>query len=157
MRPILILRIGEEKQKEYDFPLLVRLRTESGTYLIGGEEEWVNVSKATLSHHVSLLGASSYETFVLELTWQFDGGRNELDTMYGNLSDGRGVSLTLGINTYAEEHIEPSAQGGVRIDAEERVEYGGTIRWIWMIMLCINAAILIFYVAWLLNKRLRNW
>lgn len=151
------LKIGGEKQKDYDFPLLVRLKTQSGDYLIGDEDEWVNVSKATLSQHVSLLGAFSYETFTLELLWRFEGGNDELDTMYGDLSAERGVTLTMGINTYAEEHVEPEAKGGIPIEVDGTQEYGGTIRWLWMIMLFINAAILIFYIAWLMNKRLQKW
>ena len=77
--------------------------------------------------------------------------------MYGDLSAERGVTLTMGINTYAEEHIEPEAQGGIPVEVDGKQEYGGTIRWLWMIMLFINAAILIFYVAWLMNKRLQKW
>ncbi len=151
------LKIGGEKQKNYEFPLEVRLKTQSGDYLIGDEDEWVNVSKAILSQHVSLLGAFSYETFTLELQWRFEGGNDELDTMYGDTSSEKGVTLTMGINTYAEEHVEPEAKGGIPIEVEGTKEYGGTIRWLWMIMLFINAAILIFYIAWLMNKRLQKW
>ena len=111
------LKIGGEKQKNYDFPLEVRLKTQSGEYLIGDEDEWVNVSHAILSQHVSLLGAYSYETFTLELMWRFEGGNDELDTMYGDTSSEKGVTLTMGINTYAEEHVEPEAKGGISITA----------------------------------------
>lgn len=151
------LKIGGEKQKNYDFPLEVRLKTQSGEYLIGDEDEWVNVSHAILSQHVSLLGAYSYETFTLELMWRFEGGNDELDTMYGDTSSEKGVTLTMGINTYAEEHVEPEAKGGIPIEVEGKKEYGGTIRWLWMIMLFINAAVLVFYIAWLMNKRLQKW
>ncbi len=151
------LKIGGEKQKDYDFPLLVRLTTESGDYIIGGEDEWVNVSDAILSSHVSLLGANSYETFTLELLWRFEGGNDELDTLYGDLAAQKGVTLTLDIHTYAEEHVEPEAQGGIRMAVEGTPEYGGTIRWLWLTMLFVNTGVLIFYVAWLMNKRLKKW
>ena len=106
-----------------------------------------------------MLGASSYETFTLELKWLFEGGNDELDTMYGDQSVEKGVSLRLGINTYAEQHIDPAAQGGtaINMDEEGNIEYGGEVRWLWLILLFLNAGILIFYVSWLLNKRLREW
>ena len=151
------LRIGKEKQTDYYFPLLVKLTTKTGEYLIGNEDEWINVDDATLNNHISELGAESYETFDLQLKWQFDGGNDELDTMYGDTSVEKGVSLTLKINTYAEEHIDPTAQGGIRIDPNKSIEYGGTIRWLWMILLFINIAVLIFYISWLMNKRLEKW
>ena len=151
------LRIGKEKQIDYYFPLQVRLLTERGNYLIGDEDEWVNVDDATLSNHVSVLGADSYETFELQLMWQFEGGNDELDTMYGDESVEKGVELTLGINTYAEEHLDPTAQGGTRINVEKNIEYGGTFRWLWLILLMLNIAIIIFYVSWLMNKRAEKW
>lgn len=151
------LRIGKEKQTDYYFPLQVRLLTERGNYLIGNEDEWVNVDDATLSNHVSVLGADSYETFELQLLWKFEGGNDELDTMYGDESVEKGVELTLGINTYAEEHLDPTAQGGTRINVEKNIEYGGTFRWLWLILLMLNIAIIIFYVSWLMNKRAEKW
>lgn len=151
------LKIGDEKQEEFYFPLQVRLVTDTGKYLIGSENEWVNVDEAQIINHISVLGAESYETFELQLLWLFEGGDDELDTMYGNTSSEKGVSLTLGINTYAEEHIDPTISGGIRIDAEKSIEYGGTIRWIWLILLFVNIAVLIFYISWLLNKRIEKW
>lgn len=151
--------IGTTLQTGYNFPMVVRLKTESSGYLIGSETEWVNVDQAKLTKHISVLGASSYEEFTLELLWQFEGGNDELDTYLGNMSAGQGSRLTLGINTYAEEHINPSAQGGIQVLNEdgENIEHGGTIRTFWLILLFCCVAILIFFIAWLLNKRLRQW
>ena len=150
------LKIGDKIQNEVVFPLKARLSTENGYYLIGDETEWVNVADATLSKHVSVLGARSYETFVLELLWEFDGGNDALDTMYGDLSVEKGVTLTLGINTYAEEHIDSAATGGTRVDINEKGEHGGALRLLWIILLILIAAILIFYVSWLLGMRLKK-
>jgi hypothetical protein len=151
------LTVGDETLKQYTFPLKVKLYTQNGAYLIGSKTEYEYVQDATVSAHVSQLGANSYETFVLQLLWEFDGGNDELDTLFGDKAVESGVSLKLGINTYAEEHIDPTAQGGTKIEVEGTEEYGGTIRWLWMILLFINAGILLFYVSWLLNKRLRKW
>lgn len=150
------LKIGGETQSDYVFPLKARLSTENGYYLIGDETEWVNVADATLSKHVRVLGSRSYETFVLELLWEFDGGNDALDTMYGDTSAEKGVSLTLGINTYAEEHIDSAATGGTRVDINEKGEYGGALRLLWIILLILIIAILIFYLSWLLGMRLKE-
>lgn len=152
-----ILKIGGAKQTEYYFPLDVRLVSQSGQYLIGDENEWVSVQNATLSQHIGQLGSSSYETFTLELRWLFSGSDDELDTMYGNMSEDEGISLTLRINTYAEEHLDPTATGGIRVDVDGSQENGGTIRWLWFILLMVNATVLIFYIAWLLHKRETKW
>lgn len=150
-------RIGGATQAEYDFPLKVRLYTQDDYFLIGDEDSWVDVNKAVVSAHVSQLGASSFETFIVELMWEFEGGNDELDTLYGDTAVDMGVSLTLGINTYAEEHIDPTAKGGTPIDGAESQEMGGTVRVLWLVLLLIFAAILVFYVAWLMHKRLRKW
>ena len=163
-----MLANGVEATDIKDFPLLVRLTTDEdgGRYLIGSDTEWVSVSKAEIDSYVSQLGASSYENFTLEIKWEYEGGNDEYDTLLGNLSaegmeNGKGgLLITMGINTTAEEHIDPEAQGGTRITENGQpadVEYGGTIRWIWLILLFLNIAMIIFYVSWLLNKRINKW
>ncbi len=151
------LKIGAEVQENYSFPLKVRLKNESGEILVGTENGYENVQDAMLNGYVSVLGANSYETFTLELVWDFEGGNDELDTLYGDLACEKGVYLTLGINTYAEEHFDPTAQGGNQIEVEGNIEYGGTFRWLWLIMLMLNVGILIFYISWLMNKRMQKW
>lgn len=151
------LKIGGIDQQEYTFPLAVRLLTESGDYLIGSSDEWINVNDAKISKHVSVLGANSYENFTLQLQWKFDSGNDELDTMLGDQSVEEGVALTLGINTYAEEHLDPTAKGGISISGQSSQEYGGTIRWLWLVLLFINTSVLIFYIGWLLNKKIKRW
>ncbi|MBQ9151032.1 MAG: hypothetical protein IJX72_02185 [Clostridia bacterium] len=151
------LKIGTEVQETYDFPMEVRLVNEQGEYLIGSETEWVNVKDAILARHVNVLGASSYETFHMDLRWRYESGNDLLDTYWGDLSAKEDVTLTLGINTYAEEHFDSEAKGGTELNVEGTQEYGGTIRWMWLILLMTNAGILIFYVSWLMNKRRQDW
>lgn len=152
-----ILKIGGEVVSDYEFPLTVRLVNQNGEYVIGSETEWVQVAKASLPRHPGLLGANSYETFELQLYWQFEGGNDELDTLYGDMSAEKGVTLTLRINTYAEEALDPTLQGGTKVEVEGTEEYGGTIRWLWLVMLLINASIIVFYVSWLMNKRIQKF
>ena len=152
-----VLKIGNETVTDYQFPLQVRLLNDRGEYLIGDENTYEQVAKASLDQYRSILGAKSFETFELQLIWLFEGGNDELDTLYGDLSAEKGVTLTLTINTTAEESLDPTAQGGTKMEVEGTEEYGGTIRWLWLVMLMLNTAIIVFYVAWLMNKRVQKW
>ena len=152
-----VLKIGNETVTDYQFPLQVRLLNDRGEYLIGDENTYEQVAKASLDQYRSILGAKSFETFELQLIWLFEGGNDELDTMYGDLSAEKGVTLTLTINTTAEESLDPTAQGGTKMEVEGTEEYGGTVRWLWLVMLMVNTAIIVFYVAWLMNKRVQKW
>lgn len=146
------LKIADKLVENSDFPIKVRLYNDRGEYLIGDKETYVSVFDAVNIGHIGLLGASSYDTYTLELNWPFDGD-DALDTALGDLSQEKGVLLTLKINVYAEEALDPAAQGGNKIEVAGTEEFGGTVRWLWLILLMLNASILIFYVAWLLNKR----
>ena len=158
------LILGGKENNEVSFPLKVKLYTDSDKYLIGSESEWKLISDVDTITYPSQLGASSIESFTLEILWEYEGGNDELDTYLGNQSatssgNNGGASVSLDINTYAEEHIDPTAQGGTVIteEGQAEVEHGGTIRWLWFILLFINIAMLIFYIAWLLNKRANKW
>ena len=61
------------------------------------------------------------------------------------------------IRTYAEEHSDPSAKGGIPVQTKDnKEEYGGQIRWLYLAILILNVVVLIFYVLWLLKKRLKE-
>jgi hypothetical protein len=151
-----VLKVGDEKVDASNFPLKVRLVNDRDEYIIGEEDKWVQVHQATIAQHPGLLGANSYENFTLQLYWEFEGGNDELDTLLGDLSSEKGVTLTLKIKTYAEEALDPTAQGGNKIEVEGTEEHGGTVRWLWLVLLMTNSAILVFYVSWLMNKRVNN-
>ena len=161
------LIIKGAENKDIVFPLKVRLYTDSGKYLVGSETEWANINDIKVDAYLSQLGASSYESFTLEVKWDYESGNDELDTLLGNMSaehgnnnsEDKGIAVNLSINTYAEEHVDPTAKGGTPIDAETggEVEYGGTVRWLWFILLFTNVGMLLFYIAWLLNKRANKW
>lgn len=159
------LLVNGKESTTTQLPLKVKLYTDSGKYLVGSENEWTNINDVEIDSYISQLGASSYEGFTLEVKWDYESGNDELDTLLGNqsaASDGKnnkGVSVDLKINTYAEEHIDPTAKGGTVVNEEGRdeVEHGGTVRILWFILLFINIGMLLFYIAWLLNKRLNKW
>lgn len=152
-----VLTIGGKRQEEYRFPLLVRLKNSNGDYLLGKDEDWIELQNAAITSHLNVLGASSYENFTLDLLWQFDGEDDELDTWLGDASASVDVTLTFEIRTYAEEHSDPSAKGGIPVQTKDnKEEYGGQIRWLYLAILILNVVVLIFYVLWLLKKRLKE-
>ena len=153
-----LIEVGGIKQsddEEKRFPLELRMRTKTDDFVIGSENEYVPIYDACLLGHRRVLGAESYETFVVDLRWKFDGD-DITDTELGDLSAEKGVMAFLSIDTYAEEHIDPAVVGGTRIH-DEKTEIGGSIRWMWLLLLMVNTAVIIFYVSWLMNKRLQKW
>lgn len=147
--------IKQSENEEKSFPLELRMCTKTEEYVIGSKNEYVPIEEAHLLAHRRVLGAESYETFVVDLRWKFDGD-DITDTELGDLSAEKGVVAVLSIDTYAEEHIDPDVVGGTKIH-DEKTEIGGSIRWVWLLMLMINTAVIIFYVSWLMNKRLQKW
>ena len=149
---------GEPQGREMEeaLPLKVRLTTGSGEYLIGSKDSFISLADAIVAKKRLVLGAESFDTFTLELSWAFEGD-DQNDTHLGDLSAEQNLTLKLVVDTFAEEHFDPAAVGGTKIDATKETEIGGSIRWVWMLLLMINTAVLIFYVSFLLNKRLQKW
>ncbi len=148
----LVLQVSGNAVDGSDFPIKVRLFNDKGDYLIGSSDSYTSVSQAVNKGYLGLLGANSFDVYTLELHWPFNGN-DDVDSALGNLAHQVDVSLTLNINVYAEESADPTAQGGNKVNDIGNQEYGGTVRWLWLILLIINCSVLIFYVAWLLNKR----
>lgn len=148
----LVLQVSGNAVDGSDFPIKVRLFNDKGDYLIGSSDSYTSVSQAVNKGYLGLLGANSFDVYTLELHWPFNGN-DDVDSALGNLAHQVDVSLTLNINVYAEESADPTAQGGNKVNGSGNQEYGGTVRWLWLILLIINCSVLIFYVAWLLNKR----
>lgn len=155
----LLVKLGGEVQgqdMEEALPIKVRLTTGNGEYLLGDEESYVKLSDALVVKKRLVLGAESYDTFTLDIAWDFEGD-DQNDTHLGDLSAEENLTLTLTIDTFAEQHMDPAAVGGTRIDGDKDTEIGGSVRWVWMLLLMINTAVMIFYISFLMNKRLQKW
>ena len=148
--------VPQGRELEEALPLKVRITTGSGEHLIGDRDSFVSLADATVVKKRLVLGAESFDTFTLELAWAFEGD-DQNDTNLGDLSAEQNLALTLVVDTFAEEHFDASAVGGTKIDASKETEIGGSVRWVWMLLLMINTAVLVFYVSFLLNKRLQKW
>ncbi len=143
-----VLKIAGEDANANSFPLSIRLTDTNGKYLVGSEEEWLSIPAGTAGEKEGVLGASSYEQFHLEIEWAFEGN-NELDTMLGNEATKSDIELTFTIDSYAEEHEDPSAQGGIWVSetSYEDYEFGGLIRWEWFAILLALLAICTLYLV----------
>lgn len=155
----LLVKLGGEvqgREMEEALPIKVRLTTGNGEYLLGTEESYVKLADALVVKRRLALGAESFDTFTLDIAWDFEGD-DQNDTHLGDLSADKNLTLSLSVDTFAEEHFDPAALGGTKIDAKKETEIGGSVRWVWMLLLMINTAVMIFYVSFLLNKRLQKW
>lgn len=111
------------------FPLLIRLRRNASEYLVGGKDSWVAIQSDKLGEYKGILGVNSYEHFILEIQWAFEGN-DIMDTVLGNTSVDVPVSLHFEIDSTAQEHFDPKAKGGIQLkDSTFSGDYGGTIRW----------------------------
>ncbi len=100
-------------------PFEVRIHNQHGTYLIGSEDEWVNMNDVEPIVDQGIVGKNSYYSYVLEWRWLFETGDDERDTMLGNLSVNQPVAMTLDIGTTAEESIRTNGTGGSSLEEDE--------------------------------------
>lgn len=144
-----LLTIGGDVTDVGAFPLLIRMTNTRGEYVIGEEMKWVRLSADNVGECKGILGASSYEQFTLQIMWEFEGN-DELDTALGNEATKSSVSLTFHINSYVETYSDPAAQGGVVVSDGidySQFEFGGLIRWKWMLVVLGLLAICIGYLV----------
>ena len=144
-----LLTINKEESAAETFPLLIRIQRQNANYVLGDETTWANISSSQLAKHKGTLGPNSYEHFILELQWAFEGN-DELDTELGNASMQVPVELNFEIGSYAEEHSNPKAQGGIQLSEEGfQGEYGGVIRWEKYLLLLFATAALLLGILYL--------
>lgn len=120
-----------------DFPLSIRLQRKDAEYVVGDENTWVEITSQSMGKYEGVLGVNSYEHFILEIQWVFEGN-DVMDTILGNMSAETPVSLCFEVESYAEMHNNPTATGGIQVmDGGFDGDVGGTIRWdryAWLIM-----------------------
>lgn len=147
-------------------PIKVRLYTVNDNgiacYLIGGEKSGEPLGvmlsgELNDNFQLGVLGKSCYQKFFMELWWDFESGNYEddvRDTLLGNIAAENGSAIvTMNIEVNAWAHSDPNAVGGTPISSNGSQTNGNLVSWLWVIFLLINGSVLIFYVAWLLNKR----
>lgn len=109
-------------------PLLVRLyKTDNSTFIVGSADEWVAVADLGVYTDKGTLGINSYSDYVLEIKWEFERGKDEEDTTFGNLSFGESLKFDLNMSAYVELADDPRAEGGIMDTDPEVVKIGGSI------------------------------
>ena len=112
-----------------EFPLSIRLQRKDAEYVIGDKNTWVEITTESMGTFEGTLGVNSYEHFILEIQWVFEGN-DVMDTILGNMSAETPVSLCFEVESYAETHNNPKATGGVQVmEGGFEGTIGGTIRW----------------------------
>lgn len=131
-------------------PLSVRMKKETGEYLIGSPNEWIPVHEVRAGTDEGTLGINSYMSYYLEVRWDFESGDDALDTWIGDVAAKQSVVFTLDIGTYAEESLNPGAVGGIVDENGGIFEIGGQIRplpfTLLIVILVLLAASLVYTV-----------
>ena len=104
---------------EYLIPVLVRMKGQDGSYLIGSDTEWSSISELKNISDAGTLRGRASRTYTLEWMWPFESGDDALDTMLGNGTMGVGgaptqefganVDFSLQIETVAMLPVEDRA------------------------------------------------
>lgn len=94
-------------------PITGRLNRYDGKWIVGNEENYVNVSALDTAEDKSTLGAGKYTYYTLDWLWPFESGNDELDTMLGNLAVEQDLVFTIVITTEAAESSDPYNDSGI--------------------------------------------
>ncbi|MBE6642448.1 MAG: LPXTG cell wall anchor domain-containing protein [Ruminococcaceae bacterium] len=98
---------------DIEIPITGRLNRYDGKWVVGGQNEYVNVPALDSAVDHGSLGAGKYTYYTLDWVWPFDGENDELDTLLGNLATEQELSFTIVINTFAAECDDPDEDSGI--------------------------------------------
>lgn len=167
------LHLDSEEISLEEFPLGVRLRHYSGTYLLGDGEHWASVSKLEEYLEEGTLAVNNYAWYTIEWKWLFEEDiiddhdhlhlnvGDALDTLLGNVSAETPVSLSVSITTQAQPSEDADAIGGVDMYANDEMalnnsQIGGRIRLWPFILLLILVAIVAIALGYVWSKEKRR-
>ncbi len=86
-------------------PLLVRMRTANGEYILGSENEWASLQALREFEHKGTLTKAQAGEFVFEWVWPYEGGNDEQDTALGNQQKDIGVEVAFAIHSVANTSL----------------------------------------------------
>lgn len=97
---------------EYELPILVRMLDTDGSYLVGNEDTWVEISELnSILEHATLKKGESVE-YVFEWKWEFESGNDEYDTELGNASVTTDIGVIVEFSVHAEANTNVAINGG---------------------------------------------
>ena len=94
-------------------PITGRLTRYDGKNVVGGKDEYAEVSLLDAAEDAATLGAGKYTYYTLDWLWPFESGNDELDTQLGNLAVEQDLIFTIVIKTTATESNNPYDDSGI--------------------------------------------
>lgn len=93
-------------------PIEVRVTDFNGKYILGDADTWIPLEDMDQVIHSGTVGRNSYVYYTLQWRWAFETGQDDYDTMLGNVHT-EVVSCGIEVETYAQQHPNPDAIGGI--------------------------------------------
>ena len=93
-------------------PLLTKLTNDTGSYVVGGKDLWVNVLDMNGLTDAGVLAAGNQSTYTLGWYWPFESGIDVFDTALGVAAQGEDITLTIVIKTICTANTTPGVEGG---------------------------------------------
>ena len=130
-------------------PVEARVRRFDGRWVLGGKESFESSEELNGFQDHYTLGANKYSYYTLDWRWIFEGVDDAHDTLLGNLGAEEPVSYLLVIRTYATEHEDPNADGGIIIPAgtSDNVDLI-----VWSLPAVVSLILLLFIPVWMRRK-----
>ncbi|MBE7088415.1 MAG: hypothetical protein E7370_02705 [Clostridiales bacterium] len=150
------LSVGETAIDPAQFPVQVRIYNDySGEYVVGNKNTYVPATSVNNALSTGTLAFNSYQAYVLQWTWAFDGGIDEFDTLLGSLAENANIVLSLNISTTATQVLDPSIDGeGEKLDFF--MEEGGAPRLAALIVMVCLILGLTTLLGFKVTKRIRK-
>lgn len=108
-------------------PVTARLSRYDGHWVTGDKDTYTDLAELDAAADQADLGAGRFAYYTLDWQWPFEGD-DSLDTLLGNLSTERDITLTIEIKTVATLHENPDDDSGLR--APQTGEESRTALWI---------------------------
>ena len=137
-------------------PFKVRLKDFNGEYVIGGDDEWAPISELANYSDEKTIGKNSYIYYVLEWSWPFESGNDELDTYLGNHTLTNPLKLVVEIDAYAVQSADYDGGGGIPFDTSDPRTGGDIVPVPYIILNIIVFAILAYLIYHELKKNKEN-
>ena len=132
-------------------PITGRLNRYDGKWVVGGKDEYANVSVLDSAEDNATLGAGKYTYYTLDWLWPFESGDDELDTLLGNLAAEQELSFTIIIKTTATESSNPYDNSG--ITPPQTGDNSNLTLWI---VLAVSSFMMMLFLIFCQNKEKRR-
>ena len=136
---------------ELEIPVKVRVWDYENNYLSGNENEKVPVMELNKVNKDASLGSGRYAVYTLEWEWPFEQGKDEYDTMLGNLAAENDLSLHIRINTTASYSEDPKAEDSGILPPQTGDRFN-----VKLYVVIIVSALLILFISFFMKDRTKE-